>query len=148
MVNNNELIYNKDIYLQLNRAKNYLFRNDLFVGFVNSILYLIPVILLLFFIDIAFELNQSLRVIVLIFITLYFLYILYKNLIHYILKYFNFFKGYDNYSIALRLIADSEIQDKVLIYLELKEYDQANILINQALEQKILELKNSAAMVQ
>ncbi len=142
MVNNNELISNKDIYLQLNRAKNYLFRNDLFVGFVNSILYLIPVILLLFFIDIAFELNQTLRVIVLIFITLYFLYILYKNLIHYILKYFNFFKGYDNYSIALRLIADSEIQDKVLIYLELKEYDQANILINQALEQKRLELKD------
>ena len=142
MVNNNELISNKDIYLQLKRAKNHLFKNDLFIGFVNSIVYLIPVIILLFFVDIAFELNQTFRVVVLIFIVLYFIYVLYKYLFYNILKYFNLFKGYDNYSIALKLIADSDIQDKVLIYLELKEYDQANILINQALEQKRFELKN------
>lgn len=101
--------------------------------------------LFLFFIlaDIAFSFSTSIRYFVLSLYLFLTLYLFIRYILLPILKVFLVIPGYDNISIAKLLINKSEIDDKLLTYLELYDIDSINSLVSKAILQRNVELKSS-----
>lgn len=125
---------------QIKKTKYFLFKRELFYGLVRLVFFGLPLIIFFFLLDIAFEFNIQIRIVFLILSIFIICRLLYLNVLKVLLRFIGVIDGYDNFSIAKKLIGDNEINDRLLIYLELQQFDKANELILKALNQKEQEV--------
>ncbi len=141
MVSRGKIILDKSIDKELCKVRKFMFKNEFLFGLSRCSIYLFPVLFFFLFIDIAFEISLVLRLLLLFLFLILSSYFIYLYLLKPILKYLKIINGYDEISLARYLINDPQVEDKLLTYIELKNFNQAEVIINNAITQKENEIK-------
>lgn len=128
------------IHVQLKKIRTKLLINDLVHGFVFLSLFSLLLFGFFLVVDIAFELNIAIRYFALTLFLLVFACLFINGLIRPVFQYFGLIRGYDDLSIAKRIIINSPVEDKLLTLIELEKSESPSDFLLCAIQQRTYEL--------